>query len=327
MTDPIDPPFAIQIELTEGCNLFCDFCGLRGIREKPMTNLRFASMDTMKRIAQFIADSGWNPRLEFAMHGEPTLHPEFLPIVEMFRRVLPSAHMMLTTNGYGFLYAEDRKKRPPESTVSYLSAVSEVFNVIAIDAYEYAKLYPQIIERIQGRIPFAWYPEDPDANPHTRRGKWDRDVVFIQDITTASKGSHSTLINHAGCAFPPDHSKDDRRCAKPFRELAFRWDGHVAVCCNDWRGVYIVCNVNDEESLADVWHHERWDPARRALYEGDRRLAPCHGCNAVSTRVGLLPDKKGQHEYPAPDQDSWERWQEIIAAGPIADVVQREWEK
>ena len=27
------PPFCIQIELTEGCNLACSFCGIAGIRD------------------------------------------------------------------------------------------------------------------------------------------------------------------------------------------------------------------------------------------------------------------------------------------------------
>lgn len=28
------PPFTVLIEPTEGCNLGCSFCGLRGMREK-----------------------------------------------------------------------------------------------------------------------------------------------------------------------------------------------------------------------------------------------------------------------------------------------------
>ena len=28
-----EPPFCIQFELTEGCNLACSFCGIQGIRD------------------------------------------------------------------------------------------------------------------------------------------------------------------------------------------------------------------------------------------------------------------------------------------------------
>ena len=38
----IDAPFCVQVELSEGCNLFCQFCGLRGIRQGPMKNVKLA---------------------------------------------------------------------------------------------------------------------------------------------------------------------------------------------------------------------------------------------------------------------------------------------
>lgn len=31
-------------------------------------------------------------------------------------------------------------------------------------------------------------------------------------------------------------SMNGKRCAMPFREMAIRWDGSVALCCDDWRG-------------------------------------------------------------------------------------------
>jgi hypothetical protein len=73
-----DPPFAVQIELVEGCTLSCDFCGVNGIREKP-GNFKFMSdlmvMQVATRLQYAMRDHGWNPRIEFAMHGEPSMHP------------------------------------------------------------------------------------------------------------------------------------------------------------------------------------------------------------------------------------------------------------
>jgi len=35
--NPQTPPFSIQIEPTEGCNLGCSFCGLQGMKKKGKT--------------------------------------------------------------------------------------------------------------------------------------------------------------------------------------------------------------------------------------------------------------------------------------------------
>ncbi len=79
-----------------------------------------------------------------------------------------------------------------------------------------------------------------------------------------------------------------------------RWDGKVAICCNDWRGKYKIGNVNTD-GLWKIWQHPRMNAARRMLYHGRRDLlSPCDVCDAKSYRVGLLPDKKGQVELPEP---------------------------
>jgi len=43
-----ESPFAIQIELTKGCNLNCSFCGVSGFQEKPNSNLEFMSFKNSK---------------------------------------------------------------------------------------------------------------------------------------------------------------------------------------------------------------------------------------------------------------------------------------
>src|SRR5450631_2938097 len=93
-----EAPFAAQIELSEGCQLYCDFCGLQGIRTIKEKNFKFMSASTAESIASQIELAGWNPRIEFAMHGEPTMNPEYILIVNIFRQYLPKHHIMMTSN-------------------------------------------------------------------------------------------------------------------------------------------------------------------------------------------------------------------------------------
>lgn len=323
----VDDPFCIQIELTEGCNLFCNFCGLNGIRKGPMKDLKFADVASISRLANKIKQAKWKSRIEFAMHGEPTLHPEWLRIIRLFREALPKHNMTLVTNGYGFCYDEHRKARDTLSTASAVQNALYFVNCIALDSYEYAGLYKRIQKAMDhASIAYSKYPQQPSANPHRRRAANEpHEFVFVQDISEATKGNHSVLNNHCGSGSPLDESAHGR-CAKPFRELSVRYNGNVAVCCNDWRGEYIVGNVHDFASLKAFWNHPNWDPARRFLYDGQRTMKPCFGCNAKSYRVGLLPDQKGRKTYPAPDEQSIDEWKRIVARPDAATKIPRPWE-
>ncbi len=319
------PPYAIQIEPVEGCNLACSFCGINGIREGDTSSKPFKMMNVghAEQLAVGLAATGWNPRVEFAMHGEPTMHPQLRDIVWLFRKHNPKLQLMVTTNGAGLI------KEP----VARVAALFEAgLNVLAIDKYEHATYINRVLTPIYdaaaaGSLPMPLpYPENPKGNPHTRRPVTAQVISVVEDISDATKGTHSSLNNHAGCAAPPDHSQQGKRCAKPFRELSVRYDGNVAVCCNDWRGTYYVGNVIID-TFEEVWWSAAMHAARVKLYHGQRDFGPCDGCNAKSYRVGLLPDKYGKDALPEPDKEDRETIEEALGYEPLAAPVLREWEK
>lgn len=288
-----EPPFAVQIELAEGCNLRCSFCGLNGIRGKENDFKVMTDKVLQSAIKQMLA-LNWNPRIEFAMHGEPTMHPGFVDMVKIVRWLAPKFHIMMTSNGGGLL-----KKPGPVQLIKDL--FDGGLNCLALDDYQDAKLVPKIRaalgnnlgEHVDAQV--YEYPEDKRGNPHARHHR--RSLVFIQAIDAATTGTHSHLNNHAGAGAPPNDDGAGKRCAKPFRELSIRWDGNVAVCCNDWRGVYKCGNVVSD-GLDTVWNGDPMRAARVKLYHGERDFGPCNGCDAKSDRVGLLPDKFGREDLP-----------------------------
>ncbi len=318
MTYKQEPPFTVKVELTEGCNLYCAFCGLRGIREQKVKNWKFLTVDLATVIARQIADLKWTSRFEFAMHGEPSMNPLRNEIINVFRGFLPRNQLMMTSNGGGF---------------TKLGSVADIFdaglNILALDDYEGTNLCQKIRERLDEEgLPAGTtvheYPADPKGNPH-RRIHPRRMVTFIEDIAKATKGTHSKLNNGASVAAPPSDVAAGRRCARPFRELSIRWDGNVALCCNDWRGVFKVGNVRD--GIEALWHHAAMDAARRRLYRGERTFPPCLGCDNLSTRVGLLPDHKGALEMPKATKETDNAIRVAIAGAPYTAANVREWEK
>jgi len=131
-----EPPNAVQVELTEGCNLRCPFCGLNGIRSKKR-DFKFLTPEVAQQIALLISNEDWNPRVEFAMHGEPTMHPDAAGMVRIFREYLPSASLMMTSNGGGLL-------RDPGPVLQIERLMQAGLNVLALDDYEHANIIPKV---------------------------------------------------------------------------------------------------------------------------------------------------------------------------------------
>jgi hypothetical protein len=315
------PPFCIQIELVEGCNLYCNFCGLQGIREKAGGPYKFMDPLTLTTLMEGIKCAGWTPRIEFAMHGEPTMHPNFVEMLSLTRIALPKAYILLTTNGGGLL------KKPGAG--HWLKEIFDTgINTVALDCYKYVNVSQKVRESVA-----AWpglptpheYPAEKEWSPHTRRP--GQSLIYVEDISVAAKGTHSRLTNHCGSAFQQNYSMIGKKCAKPFRELSIRWDGGVSICCEDWRGIFKVGNTN-ETPVSDLWHGKELDAVRRFLYSGMRsNISVCHGCDQRSYRTGLLPDPAGKETLEPPTVDDQEVVDLACAGRPMTLPVLREWEK
>lgn len=303
-------PFAVQIELTQGCNLACSFCGINAIGyQQQHRGLDFMTLRTAESVAKQIAEHGWVPRIEFAMHGEPTLNPYRAVIVQTFREWLPKAYLLMTSNG-GALAAN--------TTVNVDELFNAGLNTLALEDYKGVKLLAHILAHYKGRVEIKRYPQNPTGNPHQRHN--GQFITVLEDISTAKAGTHSSLNNHAGSAAPIDTSCQTKRCAKPFRELSIRWDGNVAICCNDWPGYYHCGNVV-RDGLLTVWHGPAFDAARRELMARGRTFTPCMGCNALSYRVGLLPDPLGKQRLQRPTAQTDQAITEALKGRPYTKPV------
>jgi hypothetical protein len=337
-----EPPFAVQIELTEGCQLRCTFCGLNGIRGKD-NDFRFMTVETIRSVAEQMVEAGWNSRVEFAMHGEPTMHPDYVGMVAAFHEAAPKLQLMMTSNGGGLL-------KKPGIRENVLALFRSGLTTLALDDYEGVKIVGKVRKEFVGHaeptsvdyytverggvmttdIDVYEYPVNRAGSPHARRRR--PAIVLIQDISVAAKGNHSTLNNHSGAAAPLDESQAHSLCAKPFREMSIRWDGNVAICCNDWRGHFKAGSVLRDRlgfeghGLEDTWNGAAMDGARRRLMQRQRDFGPCKGCNATSYRVGLLPDKMGKATMPRPTPQSNAAIAAALKGAPYTAPVLRPWE-
>jgi radical SAM protein with 4Fe4S-binding SPASM domain len=291
----LDKPWQVSITVVEGCNRMCDFCGIHGIRDK-VGNYKYMSLDTLRRIADEIAIFCPTVKIDMASHGEPTLHPDIYQYISIAREKLPKAQMMLTTNGLTSL----------KSSEHFSTQVKNILNAgidfILMDTY-----YPErdriraYASEVQGVDVVDYYTDllpaglSPYYNYH--RKKLTNTLILLDDISKVTGKSNTRLLNNAGGnsgSVKPLSEPLKSVCVRPFREMSFRHDGNVTLCCQDWKGEYVIGNIM-EYSMSDIWNSDQFYSVRTFLRNKLRVFNPCSICDMpAGFRVGLLP------AYPYP---------------------------
>jgi len=309
-----DQPNTLKLELTQGCNLSCSFCGINGIDVKK-GQYSFLTVDMAKTIADNLKKTGWNSKIEFGIRGEDTMNPNLLEIVSIFRERLSENQILLTTNGGGLV----------KNTVSKIKELMKYVNILAIEEYSHANIYNQIYPRIKYEFENVYRYPDDGINPYSRIGIKKHIIIFFRDI---KKADYKIRIcnNMAAIAAPPDYGYIGKRCPRPFREFPVRFDGKVVLCCNDWRGEYYCGNILTR-SAEEVWQNERFMTARRFLYNGLRTFRPCYGCNSRGHRVGLLPDRMGKKTLPLPTEEDVKYIKRAACVDTLTKPRLRKWER
>ena len=283
----VSRPWSVQVELVEGCQLRCAYCGIHGLSLSP-GEYHFMSRETALVAARGIAGLCPAARVEFAMHGEPLLSPFFVEIVALFRSVLPRAQLMVTTNGLIAL----------ESWPRALLLMNDL-NVVVLDCYEpYGqRLRQEVLQWWAATGGGGWRVWDfyrDGYSPWHNHGPREKAIVLMDDLVSNSGRRLSRVVfNHVGLSLPPYNKVPSiplqKGCTLPFRELAIRWDGRIGLCCEDWILEYPVGDIC-QEPLSEIWRGPRLESARRLLAARQRQFVPCARCNhGAGSRAGLLP--------------------------------------
>lgn len=312
-----DCPNTIKIELTKGCNLKCDFCSIHIIQKSP-GKYKFMSIKTAKKLAKDIKESEWTSKIEFTMRGEPLANPNTVDIINIFRNECPKTQLMVTTNGLMLL-------RKPGVFIRIDELFDAGLNILAVDCYEVAKkAWSKIKEYEYEDVLVVWYPGS--YSPNIRYPVKHRKIILIDDIGASNSGRVGSrkLSNHTGTASPPLTTSLEKRCARPFRELAIFYDGKVPICCNDWRGKY-KCGDSIKNSICSIWQGEEFNSARKILYSKNRNFDPCIGCDNVSFRVGILPDKLGKKNMGKPTKKDFNIAKEASKGKDYTVTISRRW--
>ncbi len=301
-------PYSVNIETVQGCNRRCSFCGTMGMEK----TIHLAEVKNIQHTLDLLKKAQFKGSIRFAAHGEPTLHPELARIIKITRFMLPQSAINLFTNGTVI-------EKKPELVDSLFRAglnnliVDEYSDHLVgtfIEANEICRKYEIVRERAGVELITKDYRK--------------RRICIVPPIDGDHNSMKRQLCNQCGAALPPLEKPLSLRCSVVFRELTVRWNGDVAICCNDFRGYYKVGNILRCHSLEEIWFHKRFEAARRILFQSDRSFFPCNVCDVRPNRPGLLPSMGKKVPMPEPTAEDYE----IVAVRtePCAVIEKREWE-
>ena len=280
----LSKPWNCQIEIVRGCNLRCDFCAIHSVpsekifMDKPTYLIAIAQLNIFDPI-----------RLEFAMRGEPTLHPGLIEMTGLARYFLKKSQITLTTNGI---------KLTKDMAIQWFRHGG---NVIVIDCYN--NTFDKYMEKYEGLPLYDFHKGD--FNPWHRHDVKTKAIVLVEDIGKVDvKKAQRVILNQAGnvdwarvkkYGLEPLEEPLNKKCVHPFREIAVFVDGSVSLCCRDWSQEAVLFNINKADLQHEWFHNEKWEYARQCLYTRDRgAINICRRCDFHGGfRQGFLPKEYG----------------------------------
>ncbi len=281
-------PWSIQLELTEGCNRRCSFCGIHSLyREKEDVGYRFMTIETARMIAKDLNKWLGKIRLEFALQGEPLLNPNYNKIFQIFRNEFPKCQIMVTTN------ADPLKKHPGFNKEKLLALFQSGVNILVADYYgeKWDTSYKEFVNNLKNDFVnvYDFYKDKPKVWQYVS----PKAAYIVTIDNTNERNFFRSLNNQAGNTNPDliqikNDMPQKKKCHLPFREIAIKFDGSVMMCCMDWQREAIMGQF-PEQTYKQIWNGPLFDKVRKMLYQGRRDLlSPCDRCNYHPVKVGLI---------------------------------------
>lgn len=274
----IQLPYYLDVELTNFCNFNCCFCPTG---TKAMQRMRGHMPDN---VADAIAENvkKYNiPAVRFIRWGEPTLHPNYLSILEKVK----NAGALIHINTNGSLLDEEQIQKLLDMHLdsikfSFQGADEGTYNEMR-EGGDYLRLL-DIVRKF-----------------HEMRG--ERDYPYIQISTTLTgetadqiEGFKSdigdycdyynvgyTKLNHLNVDtmnIDEEEKNKIRRlqehetinhtfrpvCVEAFDKLSINWNGDVTLCCSDYDNFMLVGNILDMD-LKQIFNSRAADIYRDAI--------------------------------------------------------------
>ena len=258
MNSFLDQISVIEINPTELCNLKCFFCPRSTFY--PNENLNM-SLDTATEIHRQLKDIDYRGEVSITGRGEPTLHPKFDELCEIFLTD-KTWTLKINTNGKRF-------DRYFTQIIQFDRIIYNVYSkpeddyIAVMDKYNFI---PHITIKHKP-MDMLWYDRPSFTN---RAGSWKTNRI-----------------------------PEDGRCDVIFLKLFIDWDGTYRVCCEDWKEKISMGTIFDQTIREYVEDSVQLQEYRLMLMNGERTTSPCNQCTHKLTdfKYGCTPERWKQLEW------------------------------
>lgn len=259
----------IYIEITNKCNLNCDFC-LKTDREK-----RSMSKEEFKLVLNKIRP--YSKYLYFHVLGEPLMHPN---INELIDEASKDFNVNITTNGYLINKINTENIRQinislhsfneiyGKSIDDYLNDILSFINkykentYINLRLWVKTKYYSKIVNFFKNKFNKKIIEENNilDNNVYLN---FDKEFVWPEN-------SNQIYKNSISCRALKDH-------------IAILSNGHITACCLDGSGKINLGNIFNDD-LSDVISSSLFQSMLKGFENGERIHELCKKCNFINEK-------------------------------------------
>jgi len=287
-------------ELVRGCNLNCVFCPARMIEK---SDWKFMTEETFGSLISIMAELAPYGRMNFAMLGEPTLHPKLLDLVRQARERVPHVQITTYTNG----------KKLVNGSITYKQLFDAGINCVFTDMYDSYDVH----KKLAAESGYEWYheAEKPDhiANVFEYRDDPKRHTIRLSESPYSwskrkmGRGEFHTFLNtldwKAAKLFgiTPVEAPPRRRCDQPSKFVNVNWDGSFQVCCAAAMSQHATSQLGNVsggvEAFLSFWLGPYMQDVRLKVDNKDRAAHElCRKCSFVSIRSDIPYWKAGMEQ-------------------------------
>lgn len=293
-----DKIYRVKIEASLGCNRDCKFCGMT--RKKSC----LLSPELFKIILNKIPNTV--KRIEFILHGEPTLNPNLLDYIKALRDKFPKTQISVCSNGFRFL----SKMYNPQY---FFNLYEAGLNLLQVDLYSgedwvsFKKLVSEnkVGVNEKGIKIKNLYTQDTNVF-FSYRGNKKRELIYVKEFEQLNSGFSKQRRFHTFGGNVPvelwknysdkyiDFSKfpltgKGRTCTSLLKYISIGANGDLYFCCRDAAHTLLLGNIKTTD-LQELWLSEDIQKLRCIIKSARRDLlAQCFLCSRFCYRDHLYP--------------------------------------
>lgn len=353
---PIRTPISAHIDVSSVCNYKCSFCFQADAPGMKAVGLKrgFMSADMFKKIVDELCEFPEKiKKIKIGNHGEPTLNPDIVQMVEYASKRACAEIVEMFTNGsklepklnQGLVDAGLQRINVSLEGLSdqryyEVAGVRQDFQSIVAgvkDLYERKKaansdlkIYVKIADHAHAlkkdSTEIFVLSESEKEYFHQTFGPIC-DEIFVEKVVpqwAETQLNKQNEVEETGMYGQKINNSWKEVCPFVFMYLQFNCDGTVSPCTLDWPRKVVVGNVN-ENTVGEIWNGKSLKELQVAMLSGKRKCIEfCGACSAPmvcveedldSDRLQVIKTIDGEKELERLDENRWINKRGVIKIG------------